>query len=88
MSVSGPELSNAIAVGRRLSGVNRKGALVRATVAHDHAFKTTGSRLFLKDRCTEFIETEELEDPLSVEVEHSQVIGFVQIALDRLKMPA
>ena len=48
----------------------------------------TRSRLFLKDRCTEFIETKELKDPLAVEVEHSQIIGLVQIALDRLKMSA
>src|SRR5262245_24171641 len=46
------------------------------------------SRMFLKDRCTEFIETKELKDPLAVEVEHSQIIGLMQIALDRLKMPA
>ena len=48
----------------------------------------TRSRLFLKDRRTEFIETKELKDPLAVEVEHSQIIGLVQIALDRLKMSA
>ena len=48
----------------------------------------TRSRLFLKDRCTEFIETKELKDPLAVEVEHSQNIGLVQTALDSLKMPA
>ena len=42
----------------------------------------------MKDGCTEFIETKELKDPLAVEVEHSQIIGLVQIALDRLKMPA
>ena len=42
----------------------------------------------MKDRCAEFIETKELKDPLAVEVEHSQIIGLVQIALDRLKMPA
>jgi hypothetical protein len=45
------------------------------------------SRLFLKDRCTEFIETKELKNPLAVEVEYSQIIGLLQIALDRLKMP-
>ena len=48
----------------------------------------TRSRLFLKDGCTEFIETKELKDPLAVEVEHSQIISLVQIAFDRLKMPA
>ena len=48
----------------------------------------TRSRLFLKDGCTEFVETKELKDPLAVEVEHSQIIGLVQIALDRVKMPA
>ena len=48
----------------------------------------TRSRLFLKDRCTEFIETKELKDPLAVEVENSQIIGLVQIALDGSKMPA
>jgi len=48
----------------------------------------TRSRLFLKDRRTEFIETKELKDPLAVEVEHSQIIGLVQTALDSLKMPA
>ena len=42
----------------------------------------------MKDRCTEIIETKELKDPLAVEVEHSQIIGLVQIALDRSKMPA
>src|SRR5258705_151878 len=48
----------------------------------------TRSRLFLKDRRTEFIETKELKVPLAVEVEHSQIIGLVQTALDSLKMPA
>ena len=48
----------------------------------------TRSRLFLKDRCTEFIETEELKDPLAVEVEDPQIISLVQIAFGRLKMPA
>ena len=48
----------------------------------------TRSRLFLNDRRTEFIETKELKDPLAVEVEHSQIISLVQIAFDRLKMPA
>jgi len=38
----------------------------------------TRSRLFLKDRRTEFIEAKELKDPLAVEVEHSQIIGLVQ----------
>ena len=42
----------------------------------------------MKDGCTEFIETKELKDPLAVEVEHSQIIGLVQTALDSLKMPA
>jgi hypothetical protein len=42
----------------------------------------------LKNRCTEFIETKELRHPLAIEVEHSQIIGLVQIALDCLKMPA
>jgi hypothetical protein len=40
----------------------------------------TRSRPFLKDGCTEFIETKELKDPLAVEVEHSQIISLVQIA--------
>ena len=48
----------------------------------------TRSRPFLKNRCTEFIETKELKHPLAIEVEHSQIIGLVQIALDRVKMPA
>ena len=48
----------------------------------------TRSRLFLKDRRTEFIETKELKDPLAVEVEHSQIVGLVQTVLDSLKMPA
>ncbi len=30
----------------------------------------------------------ELKDPLAVEVEHSQIIGLVQIAFDRVKVPA
>jgi hypothetical protein len=47
----------------------------------DHACR---SQLFLKDGCTEFIETKELKDPLAVEVEHSEIIGLVQIALNRL----
>jgi hypothetical protein len=34
-------------------------------------------RLFLKDRCTEFIETKELKNPLVVEVEYSQIIGLL-----------
>jgi hypothetical protein len=42
----------------------------------------------LKSRCTEFIETKELKHPLAIEVEHSQIIGLVQIALDRVKMAA
>src|SRR5438445_8135576 len=35
-----------------------------------------------------FIETEELKDPLAIEVEDPQIISLVQIAFDRLKMPA
>ena len=37
---------------------------------------------------TEFIETKELKDPLAIEVEDPQIISLVQIAFDRLKMPA
>jgi hypothetical protein len=46
------------------------------------------SDVFLKDWGTQFVETEELKDPLTVDVEHPQVIRFVQVVLDRLKMAA
>ncbi|WFU66835.1 hypothetical protein [Bradyrhizobium brasilense] len=42
----------------------------------------------MKNRYSEFIETKELKRPLTVEVEHSQIIGFVKIALNGLEMPA
>ena len=44
--------------------------------------------MLLKDWSAEFVETEELKDPLPVDIEHPQVIRFVQIVFDRLKMPA
>jgi hypothetical protein len=44
--------------------------------------------MLLKDWSTEFVETEELKDSLPVDIEHPQVIRFVQIVFDRLKMPA
>ncbi|WP_167561155.1 hypothetical protein [Bradyrhizobium sp. AS23.2] len=47
-----------------------------------------GSRLFFQDRCTKLIETKELKYPLAVEVEDPQIIGLMQIAFDRLKVPA
>jgi hypothetical protein len=46
------------------------------------------SEVLLKDWSAEFVETEELKDPLPVDIEHPQVIRFVQIVFDRLKMPA
>ena len=44
--------------------------------------------MLLKDWSAEFVETEELKDPLPVDIEHPQVIRLLQIVLDRLKMPA
>jgi len=44
--------------------------------------------VLLKDWSAEFVETEELKDPLPVDIEHPQVIRLLQIVLDRLKMPA
>lgn len=35
--------------------------------------------MFLHNRSAKLVETEELKDPLTVEVEHSQVIGLLQI---------
>jgi hypothetical protein len=44
--------------------------------------------MLLKDWSAEFVETEKLKDPLPVDIEHPQVIRFVQIVFDRLKMSA
>jgi hypothetical protein len=46
------------------------------------------SGLLLQYCGTEFVETKQLKDPLAVEIEYPQVVCFVQIALDRVEMPA
>jgi hypothetical protein len=46
------------------------------------------SDVFLKDWRTELVETEELKDPLSIDIEDPQIVRFVQVILDRLEMAA
>src|ERR1700687_3203566 len=66
----------------------------RSTQNRSHAFiriyqwrAPRTSEVFLKDWSAEFIETEELKDPLPGAVEHPQVVRFAQIVFHRLKMP-
>jgi hypothetical protein len=44
--------------------------------------------VFLQNRRPQYVETKKLKDPLAVEVEYSQIVGFMKIVFDHLKMPA
>jgi len=50
--------------------------------------KNGSSNVFLQNRRPEFVETKKLKDPLAVEVEYAQIVGFMKIVFDHLKMPA
>src|SRR5438046_649502 len=50
--------------------------------------KNGPSNVFLQNRRPQFVETKKLKDPLAVEVEYAQIVGFMKIVFDHLKMPA